>query len=76
VQFCVRVALTSSCLFVLIARVVYHALDVQHTDRLADRRGFPGMIHIVVEARDRRVYFYNGNGNYQRMRLRDFLRTP
>jgi hypothetical protein len=34
----------------------------------------PGMIHIVVGAGNKQVYFYNGNGSYQQMSLKNFMK--
>jgi hypothetical protein len=36
----------------------------------------PGMIHVVVGAGNKQVYFYNGDGKYQQMSLKKFMGTP
>ena len=41
-----------------------------------ETQAVPGLIHIVVGARDKQVYFYNGDGKYQQMSLKKFMGTP
>lgn len=39
----------------------------------AEHQALPGLIHIVVGAGNKTVYFYNGNGSYQQMSLKKFM---
>jgi RHS repeat-associated protein len=38
-----------------------------------EHQALPGLIHIVVGAGNKQVYFYNGNGSYQQMSLKKFM---
>jgi hypothetical protein len=38
-----------------------------------EHQALPGLIHVVIGARDKQVYFYNGNGSYLHMKLKDFM---